>query len=536
MAAGHNPRAPTGGACKNRGGAGTTTVSHAQGVQPRSSRNAKFIPSRVSRRSHMCPSSLVTRADRKRQSSLVVARAGSDERVESKGAQGEDKSNSSPQPEKNPQEQEACDDSETPKEKALDSLFEDPKKNPLNLPVEELLSKIQNDAPVLNVDSILRVVIERAGIPGTVAVLAGLVCQVNPLGTLHFDVDHLVLGLLAMAPITLMDMTLMVPDHAGYVQQNKDDSPDWRKSAARYQADSVRLNPCGELPYPAEVGVILVCGLAHGMVRWGAGLGIASKCAQNYLENVQRMDAAASAELAPVLALALIVLLQAAKEYRTLTVPVYVKAAKMEKDKVTGKMKAKNIDADNIKEDNMDAEQIRDLRNRLQSAKSTRMFMVSIDSSRALLDWICYGGVFLATGNLLSPVVAYTANEMTYSALQRLNAARLRKRRTEGLRAMMENLKEKFPDGRRTVNLGEMVEAMIGDDDEHDASVKARATDIDKSVAQKPQGSTELPASRKDGEEISDKANPGNIPEHTEVKVVKEKATSAASTRSDSEA
>lgn len=95
---------------------------------------------------------------------------------------------------------------------------------------------------------------------------------------------------------------------------------------------------------------------------------------------------------------------------------------------------------------------------------------------------------------------------------------------------------EKFPDGRRTVNLGEMVEAMIGDDDEHDASVKARATDIDKSVAQKPQGSTELPASRKDGEEISDKANPGNIPEHTEVKVVKEKATSAASTRSDSEA
>lgn len=52
----------------------------------------------VSRRSHMCPSSLVTRADRKRQSSLVVARAGSDERVESKGAQGEDKSNSSPQP------------------------------------------------------------------------------------------------------------------------------------------------------------------------------------------------------------------------------------------------------------------------------------------------------------------------------------------------------------------------------------------------------------------------------------------------------
>lgn len=64
--------------------------------------------------------------------------------------------------EKNPQEQEACDDSETPKEKALDSLFEDPKKNPLNLPVEELLSKIQNDAPVLNVDSILRVVIEYA--------------------------------------------------------------------------------------------------------------------------------------------------------------------------------------------------------------------------------------------------------------------------------------------------------------------------------------------------------------------------------------
>lgn len=41
-------------------------------------------------------------------------------------------------------------------------------------------------------------------------------------------------------------------------------------------------------------------------------------------------------------------------------------------------MQAKNIDADNIKEDNMDAEQIRDLRNRLQSAKSTRMFMVSV--------------------------------------------------------------------------------------------------------------------------------------------------------------
>ena len=178
--------------------------------------------------------------------------------------------------------------------------------------------------------------------------------------------------------------------------------------------------------------------LANEMLVRGAILGGGSKWMGVYLTTVQRVPESTSNAIAGWLTLALGTSVVVLRQYKMFTEPPVLTTAKVEKDKITGKLKAKDMDAETLKaEMNNDVEKVKQFKKRLERTKATHKFMLTVDGSRTVVDWVLVGGVFVYSGNLLGPLCGCVCLDVVYSGLQRVNLRRVRSLRAARLRDML---------------------------------------------------------------------------------------------------
>lgn len=76
-------------------------------------------------------------------------------------------------------------------------------------------------------------------------------------------------------------------------------------------------------------------------------------------------------------------------------------------------------------------------RGRNTVVQATHKFMLTVDASRTVVDWVLMGGVFVYSGNLLGPLCACVCLDVLYSGLQRVNLRRVRSQRAANLRNVL---------------------------------------------------------------------------------------------------
>jgi len=183
--------------------------------------------------------------------------------------------------------------------------------------------------------------------------------------------------------------------------------------------------------------------LANEMLVRGAILGGGSKWMGVYLTTVQRVPESTSNTIAGWLTLALGTSVVVLRQYKMFTEPPVLTTAKVEKDKITGKFKAKAMDAETLRaEMNNDVEKVKQFKKRLERTKATHKFISTVDSrfSRSVVGaarWVLVGGVFVYSGNLLGSLCGCVCLKVVYSGLQRVNLRRVRSLRAARLRDML---------------------------------------------------------------------------------------------------
>ncbi len=73
-----------------------------------------------------------------------------------------------------------------------------------------------------------------------------------------------------------------------------------------------------------------------------------------------------------------------------------------------------------------------------QEIEQQQKFAVFVEAFRNASEWLCFGGAFLCTGNLLASFAASASSDLLFTAYQRARATEVRSRNAKSLQRLMD--------------------------------------------------------------------------------------------------